>query len=195
MPLRTFESDQAEYDSLGSSDLVKLPSLWTWHWYLSVSTAFFLGGKCQAVFPLHSSPCSPHHCLSPWLTPHGSQSDLLKSKSGYGSSMTKPLGGRWLCFSLGTNSKFLSVAHSSHNLAHAYSWEITSFTSVPCLLLFHPLLGPRQVRSSFRDAGLFVFLPAKPCCQVLFEAISPHLSHPKLKFIAVGRPLLIQPMK
>lgn len=174
---------------------MKLPSLWTWHWYLSVSTSFCLGGECQAVFPLDSSPCSAHRCLSPWLTPRGRQSDLLRSKSGYGSSMTKPLGGRWLSFSPGTNCKLLSVGHSAHDLAHAYSWGITSYTSVPCSLLFHPLPGPCQVRSCFRDAGLFVFLPAKPCSQVLFEALSPRLSRPKLKFIAVGRPLLLQPMK
>lgn len=148
------------------------------------------GWGMPAVFSMLSASLP-----APWLTSWGSQSDLLRSKSGYGSSMTKPLGGRWLSFSLGANSKLPSVAHSAHDLAHVYSRGITSSTSVPCSLSFHAVPGPCQVHSCFRDARLFVLLPAKSWCQVLFEAISPNLSCPKLKFIVVGRPLLILPMK
>lgn len=135
---------------------MKLVSLWRWNLYLHIRPSFWLGGKCQAVFPFDLSPCSPLLRFPP-NTPLGKPKWSLKSKSDHVSFLFKPLGGFLFHFE---QNQLLSKAHGTHALlAPAYFWE-TIYVLVPCLFSFHPVLGPCRVPFCFWAFGLLF-----PCLQ------------------------------
>lgn len=116
--------------------------VWTWAW--AVHSDWVGNGRRFSLFTaLPALPIIACHLDNS----SGQQSDLLKSKWDYGNSLSKPFG--IFPFHLGQKSELVSMTDTSHDLPPAYSWEIVSYSLVPCSFLFHQVHEPCQAPFCF----------------------------------------------